>query len=44
MHFLTSFVQIFSSFTPAVGCMTTFLLDIMVPRYAFSEKQKLMLK
>ena len=30
----------FASFTPAVGSMTTFLLKIMEPSYAFFETQK----
>ena len=38
MGFLTNFRQIFASFTPTVGSMTTSLLEIMVPRYAFSER------
>ena len=44
MAFLTNFRQIFASFTPTVGSVTTSLLEIMVPRYAFSEKHKNMLK
>ena len=44
MGFLTNFRQIFASFTPTVGSMTTSLLEIMVPRYAFSEKHKNMLR
>ena len=44
MGFLTNFRQIFASFTPAVGSMMSFLLEIMVPRHAFSEKHKNMLK
>ena len=43
MGFLTNFRQIFASFTPTVGSMNTSLLEIMVPRYAFSEKRKNML-
>ena len=41
--FLTDFRQIFASFTPTVGSMITSLLEIMVPKYAFSEKHKNML-
>ena len=44
LQFLAIVGQIFASFTPAVGSMTTFLLKIMVPRYALSEKHKNMLK
>ena len=44
MGFLTSFRQIFASFTPTVGSVTTSLLEIMVPKYAFSEKHKNILK
>ena len=44
MGFLTNFRQIFASFTPTVGSMMSFLLEIMVPRHAFSEKHKNMLK
>ena len=36
--------QDFASFTPAVGSMTTLLLEIMGPRYAFVVKHKNMLK
>ena len=41
--FLNNFRQIFASFTPAVGSVTTSLLEIMVPKYVFSEKHKNML-
>ena len=34
----------FASVTPAVGSMTTFLLEIMEPKYAFFVKHKNMLK
>ena len=44
LQFSSIFGQIFASFTPAVGSMTTFLLNIMVPRHALSEKHKNMLK
>ena len=44
MQFSAIFGQIFALFTPAVGSMATFLLKMMVPRYAFSEKHKNMLK
>ena len=36
--------EMFASFTPAVGSMTTFLLNIMVTRHFLSEKHKNMLK
>ena len=38
------FGQIFASFTPAVGSMTPFLLEIMEPRHAFFVKHRNMLK
>ena len=44
LQFSAIFGQIFASFTPAVGSITTFLLNIMVPRHALSEKHKNMLK
>ena len=44
LQFSSIFGQIFASFTPAVGSITTFLLNIMVPRHALSEKHKNMLK
>ena len=37
-NFRSFFRQIFASFTPAVGSLTTFLLEIMKPRYAFYVK------
>ena len=40
MGFLTNFRN---SFTRTVGSVTTSLLEIMVPKYAFSEKHKNML-
>ena len=43
-HILAIFGQIFASFTPAIGSMTTFLLEIMEPRYAFFVKHKNMVK
>ena len=36
--------QIFVSFTPAISSMTTFLFEIMEPRYAFFGKRKNILK
>ena len=44
LQFSAIFGQIFASFTPAVGTMMSFLLEIMVPRHAISEKHKNMLK
>ena len=38
------FGQIFVSFTPAIGSMTTFLLEIMEPRYTFFMKHKNVVK
>ena len=38
---MASFGQIFTSFIPAVGSVTTFLLEIMEPRYAFFVKHKI---
>ena len=43
-NFWPFFRQIFNPITPAVGSMTTFLLEIMEPRYAFFVKHKNMLK
>ena len=40
MGFLTNFRKFFASFTPTAGSITTSLLEIMVPKYAFSEKHK----
>ena len=37
---MVDFGQIFATFTPAVGSMTTFLLEIMESRYAFFVKHK----
>ena len=44
LQFWAIFGQIFASFTPAVGSMMRFLLEIMVPRHALSEKHKNTLK
>ena len=38
--FLNNFRQMFASFTPTVCSVTTSLLEIMVPKYVFSEKHK----
>ena len=41
---LAIFGQIFALFTPAVGSMTPFLLEIIEPRHAFFVKHQHMLK
>ena len=40
-HFSTIFGQLFASFTPAVGSMTTYWLELIVLRYVYSEETKI---